>query len=392
MMEEGEVLQQQINERIDSYIRDLYELCYIESPTGRKTGIDVVGSWIKLWCSKRDWHIRSWPHVELGSAIAVTMKGLNPQNPNLLLVSHLDTAYPMGTINEVPVVVLGHKAYAPAIGDNRAGFLLGLYAMALLEDVLGLDTVGSVTLFCGTDQETRMLSSREILKDIALDFNAAFVLEPSTETGDLIISRKGGGVYELEVQGVHSHAGENPQKGASAIVQLLNQCREIVALHQSRPGIDINIGTIVGGKATNTIPNFAKVTVDVRVQSKNDEAYVAEKIMHIARTTYVKHTTTHVSGGFDFIPFTATEGNTRLFELVRKVAKDIGYVVDGVGTGGISLANIISEIGVPVIDGMGLIGGDDHSPGEYVELNSISPRLELLCSVLYRYKSLIKNI
>lgn len=370
--------------RLEAYIADLTQLCAIECPTADKSGVDQAGAWVRRWAAGRDWEVRDWVDPDAGDSLALTVRGDAPNGPLILLAAHLDTVYPVGTAAQRPVRTEGDRIIGPATADNKSGLLSGLYAMAALSDLDLLPPFAGISLICGSDEEAGMRSSLALFQEIAPAYDVALVLEAGRENGDIVGARKGLGQFVVQVEGREAHAGVEPHLGANAILALAHQIVELQALNDMRPGVTVNVGVVQGGTLSNVVPGRARAVVDVRVAQTSDMDLVRQAIAQIAEREVVPGTRTVLQGGWHAAPMALTEGIAVLAETARESARELGFDVRDAATGGISYANVLAPLGLPVLDGLGPVGGQDHSPREYILRSSIVPRTALLALLMLR--------
>lgn len=383
---EAEALVSHLETRLplDTYIGELEQLCAIECPTAYKPGVDQAGAWVRGWAGARGWEVRDWRDDVVGDSVAVTVRGASAEGLRVLLVAHLDTVYPVGIAAQRPVRREGDALIGPGTADNKSGLLSGLYAMAALQDLGLLERVGSITLVCGGDEETDMRSSLAFLGELVPSHDLALVLEAGRENGDIVGARKGSGHFVLEVHGRAAHAGVEPHRGANAILALAQQTIALQLLNGMPPGTTVNVGVVSGGTFSNVVPDYARAEIDVRVVDPAHMEPVGEAMARIAGTPYVAQTTATLSGGWRAPPMARTPEIAALAALAGACARELGFDVADAATGGISYANALAGLGLPVLDGLGPIGGLDHSPREYILVSSIVPRTALLALLMLR--------
>jgi glutamate carboxypeptidase len=377
-----QTLQSYLTPQLDTYIEELRQLCAIECPTDSKVGVDEAGEWVARWGRRRNWEVKRWKDDEFGDTIAFTILGKG--GPRILLAAHLDTVYPVGVAAERPMRIEGNTLLAPGSCDNKSGLLSALYAMMALEECGGLGNIGAITLLCGSDEEAGMKVSLRAFAELAPKHDVAFVLEAGRENGDIVSARKGGGNFYFEVQGKAAHAGVEPHKGANAIVQLAHQSVALHALNGMRPGTTLNVGVVSGGTVSNAVPDRASAKIDVRIVDPADQAPVEEAIRAIGAQVFVPGTSTTVTGGIRVPAMACTPTIASLAELTKQCAVDLGFTTNDAHTGGMSYANYLAQQGLPVLDGLGPVGGNDHSPREYIDIDSIVPRTALLALLMTR--------
>jgi glutamate carboxypeptidase len=214
--------------------------------------------------------------------------------------------------------------------------------------------------------------------------DAALVLESARANGDIVSARKGSGEFQLRVTGKAAHAGVEPEKGANAVVELAHQILALQALNGLAPGVTVNPDVIVGGTVSNVIPAEATVTVDVRAVDPAGAKAVAQALASLPTRMTVPGTRAEISGGFSYPPMAKTPAVNLLADLARDSARELGFEINDVATGGASDANVLASLGVPVLDGLGPIGGLDHSPDEYIEVDSLVPRAAMVTGLIQR--------
>lgn len=370
---------------LPSYLEELRQLCAIECPTEYKPGVDVAAAWVRQWTDRRGWSTRTVPDATAGDSVIVDLPGGTPGGPRVLLAAHLDTVYPVGTAADRPVQTHGDRLIGPGSADNKSGLLSGLYAMAALQDLDLLGPLGMITLLCGGDEETDMRTSELLLKQLAPVSEIVLVLEAGRENGDIVGARKGIGTWTLEVHGHAAHAGVEPHKGANAILALAQQIVALQLLNGLPPGASLNVGVISGGSRTNVIAEHARAEIEARVLRPEDMAPLGDAITTVGSTTYVAGTRSTLEGGWRYGPMARTDQIAILANLARDCARELGFEIMDATTGGVSYANLVAALGVPVLDGLGPVGGLDHSPDEYILVSSIVPRTALLALLMLRY-------
>jgi glutamate carboxypeptidase len=379
---EAQALTSYLEAHLDDYLEELRQLCAIECPTSSKTGVDEAGAWVRRWVAAHGWELREWPDATAGDGLVATVRGAG--GPRIMLVAHLDTVYPVGIAAARPLRREGDTLLGPGIADNKSGLLSGLYAMAALEDLGMLDRCGTISMVCGGDEETDMRSSIELLRDLAPSYDLALVLEAGRENGDIVGARKGGGSFVLETFGKAAHAGVEPEKGAHAVLALAHHIIALQALNGMRDGVTVNAGVIQGGTVPNAVPDYARVTIDARAVRPDDIEPVVAALRAAAEREVVPGVRAELSGGWGAPPMARTPQIAALADLADACAQELGFSVHAASTGGVSYANYLASMGLPALDGLGPVGGLDHSPNEYILVSSIVPRTALLALLMLR--------
>jgi glutamate carboxypeptidase len=381
---EAKTLASHLERRLPTYLEELRVLCAFECPTVSKSGVDMVGAWVKSRARARGWKLRSWPDELVGNSLVATVQGGTKHGPAIMLVAHLDTVYPVGIATARPMRIEGDRLRGPGTCDNKSGLLSGLHAVEVLQDRGMLEPFRSISVVCGADEETDMRSSGALLRELAPNFDLALVLEAGRENGDIVGARKGAGQFTLETHGKSAHAGVEPHRGANAILALAQQTVALQLLNGMRPGVTVNVGTVRGGTLSNVVPDLARAEVDVRVAWPEDMTPVGDAIEAIAGTPYVAGVTGTLHGGWRIPPMARTPEIVKLADLANDCAHELGFEVAAASTGGVSYANVLATLGLPVLDGLGPVGGLDHSPDEYILASSIVPRTSLLALMMLR--------
>lgn len=382
MTTEAQVLTAYLEARLPAYLEDLRQLCAIECPTSSKAGVDEAGAWVRRWLAAREWELREWPDATAGDCLAATVRGRGTLR--VLLAAHLDTVYPIGIAAERPLRIEGDTLLGPGSADNKSGLLSALYAMAALEDLGLLGSIGAITLLCGGDEETDMRVSLAAMRELAPEYDIALVLEAGRENGDIVGARKGGGNFVLETHGRAAHAGVEPEKGAHAVLALAHHIVALQGLNGMRDGVTVNVGVIAGGSVPNAVPDYAQAVIDTRAVQPEDIAPLIEALHAEAARTIVPGVRAALHGDWGAPPMAYTPDIAALAQLTDVCAQELGFRVQAAKTGGVSYANYLASMGLPVLDGLAPIGGLDHSPREYIQVSSIVPRTALLALLMLR--------
>src|SRR5581483_2883251 len=291
-------------------------------------------------------------------------RGLGSGGRRLLMIGHTDTVFDPGTVEQRPFRIEGDRALGPGVSDMKGGLLAGFFAVDVL-DALGEDGFGQITYICNPDEEIGSPWSRELISAAAAEADVALVLEGARANGDIVSARKGVSDYRIEVIGRAAHAGVEPEKGRSAVLQAAHT---IVALHELNgrwPGVTVNAGVVHGGTRPNVVAERCVIEVDVRSPREETLAEAEAEVERIARTVAVPGVEIRVTAGKWHRPMEKTGRAVALADLATRVAAELGFELHDAATGGASDANTTSAAGVPTLDGLGPIGGDDHGPSEW---------------------------
>ena len=293
----------------------------------------------------------------------------------ILLLGHVDTVWPVGTLASMPFRIDGEAAYGPGVYDMKASLVV------MLEAIRGARG-GSRTLrvFLTADEEMGSITGRPPLEAAAKGAAAALVLEPPAPSGNLKTSRKGLGRFTLTIHGRSSHAGTHREEGVSAIEELAHQVLRLQALNDDDRGISVNVGVVSGGTAENVVPAEAEARIDVRVMRMADREVVEQALADLQPVSPAA--TLELGGGWTRPPLERSAAAAALFARARGYGSELGLDLEEESSGGGSDGNLVGALGVPVLDGLGAEGGGAHAPDEHVRVPSMSVRAQLLARLL----------
>lgn len=379
---------------LPEYLRDLERLVDVDCGSYTKAGVDEVGAWVAHRLAELGASLVRHTDEELGDTIVGTFER-DARGPSVLLMGHLDTVFGPGTVAERPFAIHDRRAYGPGVSDMKAGLLTGLYALAALRSTAVARTtettavsaaswlpVGRLVFIANPDEEIGSPASTPVILEHAARADVALVLEAARENGDIVSSRKGQMDLRLHVRGHAAHAGVEPEKGRSAVLEAAHKIVALDGLNGRYPGVTVNAGVVHGGTRPNIVAESASIEIDVRAVDRRHLESVEAAIMAIATASTVPDVETTVELVSRHWPMERTSSSARLVEHAVEVAARLGFDLGDAATGGASDGNTTAGLGVPTIDGLGPIGGLDHAPGEYVEVDSIVPRTVLLAGLL----------
>jgi glutamate carboxypeptidase len=418
-----------VQQSLPAYLEDLATLVNIDCGSYTKAGVDRVGRWTALFLERLGARVTVHPNATLGDTIVGRIPGgrggdpaargngsagsdvgreADPR-PRILLIGHMDTVFPDGTAAERPYRTEGGRAFGPGVTDMKSGLLAGLYAILALRGLLdgGRATssggtwgswssagttvwkadaawppFASLTFVANPDEEIGSPASTPIIRELARDADACFVLECARANGDIVSARKGTVDLRITVTGRAAHAGVEPEKGRSAILEAAHLIQALHALNGRWPGVTCNVGVVHGGTRPNVVAESATLEVDLRAIGRADLEAAEAAIAELAARPTVPDVTVRVEEMNRHWPMERLERSGRLVDTAREIGERLGFEVPDAATGGASDANTTAGMGVPTLDGLGPIGGNDHAPAEYLELDSIVPRTTLLAALL----------
>ena len=299
--------------------------------------------------------------------------------PIQVLIGHCDTVWPIGTIATMPVRTENGRLYGPGAFDMKGGLVEIAFALDALRQ-LGLKLPVTPVVLINSDEETGSRDSWRLIERLARAADRAFILEPGLGPAGLLkTARKGNGQFLLQVHGRAAHAGLEPEKGASAILELSLCIQRLFALNDPERGITVNVGTIDGGMRTNVIAPTSRATIDVRILHAEDGPRVERSIHALEATT--PGTTLEISGGIDRQPLERTPRNRRLWHRALEAAEQLDIEI-GEGTSGGGSDGNITSLHCATLDGLGPVGDGAHAVHEHVLIDSLPERAALLACLL----------
>jgi len=370
-----------IAQRLDSFIEELRELVEMESPSHDKPSLDKVADHLQEIWSVAGLDVERMANSNGGDHLLIRWANTDhsADAKPWLVVGHFDTVWPHGTLANMPFRRNGTDLYGPGTYDMKASLAMSLSVVRLMNE-MEMAPSRPVHFLWTSDEEIGSPTSRSLIEDQARKAFAALVLEAPLAGGPLKTARKGVGAYRLEITGRSAHAGVEPEKGRSAIVELAHQ---ILAIrNQARPelGTTLNVGRIGGGTANNVVAESAWADVDARVATLAEAAALDERLKQLKPVT--PDVSLKLTGGSNRPPMERTPGTVVLYEEACRISESLGVELSDGSTGGGSDGNFTSAVGCPTLDGLGLEGAGAHAPHEHVDLTSFPFRASLLAGLL----------
>jgi glutamate carboxypeptidase len=297
----------------------------------------------------------------------------------VLVLGHLDTVWPLGTLKTMPCRLGDGRLWGPGTLDMKAGVAMALTAIEMLTEA-GMPA-REIVLLLNTDEEVGSPVSRPITERLASECAAVFVLEPAQGLA-YKTARKGTGNWRIDVTGVAAHAGVDFEKGASAIRELARAVETVSGWTDLKRGLTVSVGLAGGGSKSNVIPAEAWAEVDIRIARKADGSRIERKFAGLKPVD--KHCTLVVSGGINRPPMERTRRTVRLYRKARMLAAELGFTLEEAATGGASDGNFTSALGIPTLDGMGAVGDGAHARHESIVIEHLALRTALLAGLLAR--------
>ncbi len=322
-------------------------------------------------------HVERIPGVDGWGDILKTRTPWGGDGPGILVLSHIDTVHPIGSIEDIlPVRHEEDRVYGPGIYDMKAGAYIAYHAYRHLVR-MGAETPLPITFLYVPEEEVGSPTSREIIEREALANKYVLVTEPARDGGKIVTSRKGVADFHLTVKGRPAHAGARHEDGRSAIREMARQILRLEEMTDYATGVTLNVGMIEGGTGINVVPAECTAQVDMRVPNEATANEMCERIL--ALEPFDPDVELEVTGGMNRPAYDKDENIAALFDHAKSLAKEIGFELqDVVKTGGGSDGNFTAALGIPTLDGLGADGYGAHSDYEHIYYSSLEPRTRLM--------------
>ncbi len=362
-------------------VRLLGQFVRCESPSHDKAAVDRFGRMIAGEWRRRGAKVRILRQTKRGNHVRAELwLGAGRPTGQILILGHLDTVYPLGTLATMPLRVKAGRAYGPGTFDMKAGLVLALAAVDALR-AAELRPRERLVFFWNSDEEIGSGTSRHAIEREARRSDAVLVLEPSAGAdGRLKTARKGVGTAEVIVTGRAAHAGLDPGAGVNAVHELALQIVRLKAMSDARRGISLQANVIEGGTTSNVVPAHARAEVDIRYTHLADAPKLNRKLRGLR--PILPGARVEVRGGINRPPLERTPGVVALFRRAQTLMRELGFPLGEAWVGGGSDGNFTAALGVPTLDGLGAIGGGAHSVVEHVVVRSLPERAALLAGLL----------
>lgn len=360
------------------------EVVTMESGPHEKPGIDAVAARFKKVLDEAG-AVSRIVEFEKAGGMLIAEIGKERSKAGVIFMGHMDTAIPAGVISQRPFAIRDGIAYGPGVLDMKGGIIAFLYEIKALKSV-GYDSRSIKVLLAGDEEVLHAYSNApDIFIEEAKGYAAAFNVETGFTDDGIVIGRKGVAQFMMEVQGIAAHAGNDPENGRNAILEMAHKVIDVQNPGDWGANITFNVGVIHGGTTSTAVPDYAKTLIDVRYADPDDLPRIIARLEKIASKTYIEGTVT-TSGLVNGIkPMKTTEGVKQLFALVQQVAAENGFGVPyAKHVGGASDSAYTVLAGVPTVCAMGVKGGRNHSPEEYAIVETLFERAKLLIACLLK--------
>jgi glutamate carboxypeptidase len=354
----------------------LQQLVLQESPSDDRAAVNAAMELAEQLARNLGGRVKRHKQKGFGDIFELRFGPRRSSRKPLLLLGHLDTVWPVGTLAKMPWREEKGRYWGPGVLDMKAGIIMALAAIKSLQEC---NLARPVTLLLNSDEEVGSPVSRFITERLALESAAVFVLEPAQGLA-YKTARKGVGHYNVEVTGVGSHSGVDFEKGHSAVLELAKLVQTMSSWTNLERKLTVNCGVIAGGTRSNIVASHAHAEVDVRISKASDARYV-EKMFRSLRVSDPSCKLT-ITGGINRPPMERKAGTITLFKKARGLAAELGFELNEAATGGGSDGNFTAALGVPTLDGMGAVGDGAHATHESVVIEHLIPRTALLAAMI----------
>ena len=368
--------------RKQSALLDLTRLLVeAESPSNVKSAVDACVAVAAAQATALGGRVKLHRQRQFGNLLEARFGRKSKSAPEkpILLLGHLDTVWPLGTLKTMPCRLSGGRLWGPGTLDMKAGVAMAFTALEMLAEAGALDR--EIVLLLNSEEEVGSPVSWPVTERLAAACEAVFVLEPAQGLA-YKTARKGTGDFRVDVRGVAAHAGVDFEKGASAIRELARVVETVSAFTRLERGLTVSVGVAGGGSKTNVIPAEAWAQIDVRIARKSDGPRIERKFAALHAVD--KRCVLTVTGAINRPPMERTRATVKLFQNAKALASHLGLALEEAATGGASDGNFTSALGVPTLDGMGAVGEGAHAPHESVFIEHLAPRTALLAAMLVK--------
>lgn len=366
------------NWNLDAFLSELRTLVSIDSGSGDQEGIARVAAVLAEQFRQAGYH-GGTVDFHGAAGCGLEMRNFDGEDIDLLLLGHMDTVFPRGTAEQRPFRVEDGIARGPGVADMKAGLAAALFLARALR--------GTPLRICAAfngSEETGSVHSEGWLRALSEKSRYCLLFEPGRPGNVFVKERKGIAEYTVRFQGIAAHSGVEPEKGASAVAEMARWITELSAMSDYAAGLSVNVGVVSGGQATNMVPDQAELKMEVRFLDPAHSQRVRDRLRALEENPFdgrVKARVEEISG---CPPMRCNAGTEEMIGHLEALCREQGLAVDFIRTGGSSDANFVSAAGAAVLDGCGPIGANLHSEREYLEVDSIPMRLELMYRLVLR--------
>lgn len=358
-------------------------LVNIDSGTEQVAGVNAIMAYLEQWLSEMGFAVTLHSRERYGLNLVAKRRGKG--QARLVVVGHVDTVYPAGAVASKPFRISEGLAYGPGIIDMKSGVLMGIYALrALIES--GFEEYSELSVVFNNDEEVGSPGSANLLREIAQEVDAGFVLEPSRSADIITSARKGADRYVMDIEGIPAHSGAEPHRGRSAVIELAHKIIATSNLNTLFRDVTFNVTRISSSEPLNVVPDFARCHISVRAFDEHSLNLAADALETIAAGCSIPGTRTRLVRSHGRVPYEATSEIQRLVEMARVEGEGLGLQLIAERKGGVSDANVLVNAGVPALDSLGPVGGGMHDLNrEFLRIDSLPLRGALLAGLITRF-------
>jgi glutamate carboxypeptidase len=368
-----------VQQRRDDLLASLEQIVRLESPSTDKAAVDKLVQHLRSECEQRGATIESHDQADWGDLTVASWPGTGSETGQILVMTHIDTVWPVGTIDRLPWSVEGDVARGPGIFDMKASVAMMLEAMRIIQERNVEHR--PIKWLINTEEEMGSPASRPLIEELARESEYVLCLEPPVPPhGALKTARKGVGMFTMKITGKASHAGADPKAGVSAIQELANQVHYLHSLTDADLGTTVNVGVVSGGTRRNVIAAEATAEIDLRAVTKDEADRAVEAILGASATLDGAAVT--VEGDLNRPPMERTEAIAAAFQRAYAIGQSLGLDLQEASTGGASDGNFTAAAGATTIDGLGCTGDGGHADTEHIFISGLVERTALLTALL----------
>ena len=367
-------------DRQDKVVELTRSLVETESPSGDEEGSRAAVSVLVAAAQAiQGLRVERLPAPNYGEHLRITAFEDAPESNPIVILGHTDTVHPRGSLAQRPWRIEDGKAYGPGVFDMKGSCVLALEVIRALGE-LQLQPKHPLILLLTCDEETGSHNGRALVEAVAKDARAVLVLEPPASGGRVKTGRKGTGIFTIHAHGRAAHAGLEPEKGASAVLELARQTERLHSFNDPRGGLRVTVGVFQGGTLSNVVPADAQIQVDVRFGTPEEAGYIEKQIRELK--PFDERVQLVVSGGINRPPLARTSNVRELYSLAEQIAGKLGFQLGEAQVGGASDGNFAAAAGATVLDGLGIEGDGAHAVHEHIVVNNIPLRGALLAGLI----------
>jgi glutamate carboxypeptidase len=367
--------------RTGEMVAELERLVEIESPTRDKPAVDALGAVLAEEAGALGATVTLDEQTQRGDHVIARWDGA-PARKQFLILCHMDTVWPLGTLAERPLRTEHGRIYGPGSYDMKGGIVITLAALRGLR-ALGLWPERPLTILFTSDEELGSRTSRALIEDQARQSDLVLVMEPALANGAVKTSRKGTGLFVVTTTGVAAHAGAAHDEGVNAIEELAHQILALQRMTDYERGTTVSVGRVQGGGRTNVVPDRARVWVDLRVATPKEGQRTLERISNLK--PHLPGAAVQVQSRLSRPPVPRDELMVQTFQRAAAIATKIGLTLTEGTSGGASDGNFSAALGIPTLDGLGCVGDGAHAIHEHVVISSLPKRSALLAALLTQW-------